>query len=104
MNQLRRKLQVGSLYADKPQYFVDITPAVGTIAAAFLPNLLFVRIGDLKPQNIPGFRQCSFEPGKAMLRMAVLLSIMINSMVLILWVPGMKRGAGRSRVDKCQSQ
>jgi pyruvate,water dikinase len=56
--------QLTALYEDKPQYFVDkLGQGVGTIAAAFYPNPVVVRMSDLKTNeyaNLLGGKQ--FEP------------------------------------------
>lgn len=53
-----------ALYDDKPQYFVDkLAQGVGTIAAAFYPNQVIVRMSDFKTNeyaNLLGGKQ--FEP------------------------------------------
>jgi pyruvate,water dikinase len=56
--------ELTALYEDKPQYFVDkLTQGVGTLAAAFYPNPVVVRMSDLKTNeyaNLLGGKQ--FEP------------------------------------------
>jgi pyruvate,water dikinase len=56
--------ELTKLYEDKPQFFVDkLTHGVGTIAAAFYPKPVIVRLSDFKSNeyaNLLGGRQ--FEP------------------------------------------
>ncbi|KJH71310.1 phosphoenolpyruvate synthase [Aliterella atlantica] len=56
--------QLTALYTDKPQYFIDkLARGVATIAAAFYPNPVVVRMSDFKTNeyaNLLGGRQ--FEP------------------------------------------
>ena len=56
--------QMTTLYEDKPQYFVDkLAQGIGTIAAAFHPNPVVVRMSDFKSNeyaNLLGGKQ--FEP------------------------------------------